>query len=181
MIGEDLGTVPEGFRETLRDAGIWTFLVMLFSRGEDGVFLPPESYAASGLALFGTHDLPTLAGWNAGRDLAVLRALDIPAAETADQRAESIAALNRALDTNDIPPGDLFERVTRFLARAQSGILSISIEDVFGVSDQVNLPGTDKEYPNWRRCLPLDFDQLAAKLEALGRDLIIDGRGNERS
>jgi 4-alpha-glucanotransferase len=179
VIGEDLGTVPEGFRETLRDAGIWTFLVMLFSRDEHGAFLPPESYAAHGLALFGTHDLPTLAGWLEGRDLAVLRSLDIPAAETPDQREDSIGVLNDALDDADIPPGDIFERVTRFLARTPSGVLSISIEDLFAIPKQVNLPGTDKEYPNWRRCLPLDFDELKEKLIGLGRHLAADGRANQ--
>jgi 4-alpha-glucanotransferase len=179
VIGEDLGTVPEGFRETLRDAGIWTFLVMLFSRDEPGAFLPPESYAASGLALFGTHDLPTLAGWLKGRDLAVLRKLGIPAAETPDQREENIEILNAALENAGIPPGDIFTRITRYLARTPSGILSISIEDVFGIPEQVNLPGTDKEYPNWRRCLPLSFGELAAKLIDLGRHLAEDGRGNE--
>jgi len=181
VIGEDLGTVPAGFRESLREAGIWTLLVMLFTRDEEGAFDPPETYAAEGLALFSTHDLPTLAGWLQGRDLNVLDELNIPAAETRDQRNDAIHALNRALDTARIPAGDPFERVSRFLARTPSGVLSISIEDVFGIPDQVNLPGTDKEYPNWRRCLSLDFDVLSDKLGALGRHLASDGRGNDNA
>lgn len=82
-----------------------------------------------------------------------------------------------ALDDTGIPAGDIFERVTRFLARTPSGLLSISIEDVLGVPDQVNLPGTDKEYPNWRRRLPIDYDKFNEKLVDLGRHLAADGRG----
>lgn len=177
VIGEDLGTVPDGFRETLREAGIWTFLVMLFSRSADGAFLPPETYPPEGLALFGTHDLPTLAGWLSRRDLAVLHNLAIPVAETPGQRNAAILALDQALDDAGVPPGDACERVTRFLARTPCGVLSISIEDVLGIVEQVNLPGTDKEYPNWRRCLALPVDDLADKLMTLGQKLAADGRG----
>src|SRR5262249_19358015 len=38
VIGEDLGTVPEGFRETLADWGLWSYQVMLFARAQDGGF-----------------------------------------------------------------------------------------------------------------------------------------------
>jgi len=177
VIGEDLGTVPNGFRETLRAAGIWTFLVMLFSRDEDGAFLPPEDYAAQGLATFATHDLPTLRGWLDGRDLEVLSDLHIPAAETMTQRRASLQALVAAMDEAGIPPGEMFERVSCFLARAPSGVLSISLEDVLGVREQVNLPGTHHEYPNWRRRLPFEADDLRERLERLGRTLASEGRG----
>ena len=38
VIGEDLGTVPEGFRETMQDFGIWSYLVMMFERDDAGHF-----------------------------------------------------------------------------------------------------------------------------------------------
>ena len=63
VIGEDLGTVPENFRETLADWGIWSYQVMLFERGADGCFHAAESYRENALVTFATHDLPTFAGW----------------------------------------------------------------------------------------------------------------------
>jgi 4-alpha-glucanotransferase len=74
VIGEDLGTVPENFRETLADWGIWSYQVMLFERAWDGSFHPPENYRENALVTFATHDLPTFAGWTARRDLAVMSA-----------------------------------------------------------------------------------------------------------
>jgi 4-alpha-glucanotransferase len=38
--------------------------------------------------------------------------------------------------------------------------LVISMEDVLGVRDQVNLPGTTNEHPNWRRRLPVALEDL---------------------
>ena len=94
-----------------------------------------------------------------------------------DQRKENLQLLNDALDDAGIPAGDIFERVMRLLARTPSGVLSIALEDVLGSLDQVNLPGTDKECPNGRRCVPIDYGELNQKLIALGRHLAADGRG----
>jgi len=34
------------------------------------------------------------------------------------------------------------------------------VEDIFGVAEQQNLPGTKDEHPNWRLKLPLTLDQM---------------------
>ena len=97
MIGEDLGTVPEDFRETLSDWGIWSYQVMLFERAPDGSFLPPEAYRENALVTFSTHDLATFAGWRSAHDLAVKRALGMDPGETDDERATAQAELRNAL------------------------------------------------------------------------------------
>ena len=71
VIGEDLGTVPDNFRETLADWGLWSYQVMLFERGWDGTFSTPDNYRQNALVTFGTHDVSTFAGWRDHRDLAV--------------------------------------------------------------------------------------------------------------
>ena len=105
VIGEDLGTVPDGFRDTLADWGIWSYQVMLFERAADGSFLPPESYRENALVTFGTHDLPTFAGWMRGHDLAVKRALNMDPGETDRERTAAQLALRSALAARRRGPG----------------------------------------------------------------------------
>jgi 4-alpha-glucanotransferase len=173
VIGEDLGTVPPGFRETLADWGIWSYLVMLFERGQDGSFHPPEHYPANALATFSTHDLPTFAGWASGHDLAVKRALDIDPGETDQERDRARTAFQQALDRRGLAhdPGGDFVAATRYLAATPSRLLVVSMEDILGVADQPNVPGTVTEHPNWRRRLPVLLEDLAedARLRELGR------------
>src|SRR3546814_2944640 len=88
VIGEDLGTVPEGLRDLLDHWGIWTYFILLFARTEDGGLLPPEEFPARALAAFNTHDLPTFAGWWAGRDLEEMQAAGLTLGESAADRSE---------------------------------------------------------------------------------------------
>ncbi len=82
VIGEDLGTVPEGFRDRLREWGLWSYRVMMFERGHDGAFLPPQDYTPDALVTFSTHDLPTYEGWRSGHDIALKHGLGIDPGES---------------------------------------------------------------------------------------------------
>jgi 4-alpha-glucanotransferase len=159
VIGEDLGTVPEGFRETLADWGIWSYLVMLFERREDGSFKAPEEYRKTALASFSTHDLPTFTGWRSGHDLDVKLGHNMDPGETRDERTAAYSALENALAAQGLPGGDILD-VVRFLATTPSRLLVVSMEDVLQMQDQPNLPGTIDEHPNWRQRLPLTLDEL---------------------
>jgi 4-alpha-glucanotransferase len=132
---------------------------MLFERSADGAFFPPEHYRENALVAFGTHDVPTFAGWRDQHDLAVKQALAIDAGETSEQRRAALEALRDALKQHGVDGGD-FAAVARFLADAQSRLLVVSMEDVLGMKDQVNLPGTTNEHPNWCRRLPVLLEDL---------------------
>jgi 4-alpha-glucanotransferase len=159
VIGEDLGTVPEGFRDTLADRGIWSYQVMLFERAPDGSFLPPESYRENALVTFSTHDLATFAGWKSGHDLAVKRGLNIDPGETDEERETAHAELQRALAARGGADLD-FPAVTRYLAQTPARLLVVAVEDALGVRDQANIPATIDEHPNWRRRLPVELEDL---------------------
>ena len=88
-IGEDLGTVPEGFRDILARWGVWSYKVMMFERGHDGAFLGSSGYAASALVTFNTHDLASFAGWQSHHDLSVKREVGINPGETDEERARA--------------------------------------------------------------------------------------------
>ena len=164
VIGEDLGTVPQGFREQIADWGIWSYLVMMFEREDHGPFKGIDQYMANALVTFNTHDLSTYAGWRSFGDLKTKRALGIDPGETDEARWHALAMLDDVLRHHAIERNDLAS-VVNFLARTKSRLLAIALEDLLGVADQPNIPGTVDEHPNWRRRLPVPLEQIASKID----------------
>ena len=164
VIGEDLGTVPEGFREQMAEWGIWSYLVMMFERDDGGAFREIGHYASNALVTFNTHDLSTYAGWRSFGDLALKRSLGIDPGESDDARWHALTMLTNVLRHQAIEDHSLYA-VVKFLARTKSRLLAISLEDLLGVVDQPNIPGTVDEHPNWRQRLPIAVDGIAAAID----------------
>jgi len=164
VIGEDLGTVPEGFREQIAEWGIWSYQVMMFERDDHGSFRGIEHYSANALVTFNTHDLSSYAGWRSFSDLALKRSLGIDPGESDEARWHALTMLSEVLRHHAIDQHDLYA-VVGFLARTKSRLLTISLEDLLGVIDQPNIPGTVDEHPNWRRRLPLALDGIASAID----------------
>jgi 4-alpha-glucanotransferase len=159
VIGEDLGTVPENFRGTLADWGIWSYQVMLFERTAEGAFAAPQSYRENAVVTFATHDLPTFVGWQTHHDLAIKRALNIDPGESDNERNRALGLLRDALTKHGVATTG-FAAVAKYLAHTPSRLLVVSMEDLLGVREQVNLPGTVDEHPNWRQPLPVMLEEL---------------------
>ncbi len=164
VIGEDLGTVPDGFREEMADWGIWSYQVMMFERDDHGRFRDIDHYTPNALVTFNTHDLSTYAGWRSFSDLKLKRALGIDPGESDDARWHALRMLSDILRHHAIDSHDLYA-VAGFLARTTSRLLAISLEDLLGVIDQPNIPGTVNEHPNWRQRLPLAIGEIAAAID----------------
>jgi 4-alpha-glucanotransferase len=164
VIGEDLGTVPEGFREEMADWGIWSYKVMMFEREDDGTFRGIDYYTPNALVTFNTHDLSTYAGWRSFSDLKLKRSLGIDPGESEDARWHALTMLDDVLRQHAIDRHDLYA-VANFLARTRSRLLTISLEDLLGVIDQPNIPGTVNEHPNWRQRLPVTIGMIASAID----------------
>ena len=161
VIGEDLGTVPDGFRDALARWGIWSYRVMMFEQDyHSKAFFRADAYPPSALVTFNTHDLATFAGWRSLSDLALKRSIGIDPGESDDGRRHAVAMLHNVLRDAHIE-GDDFNAVIRFLARTPSRLLAISLEDLLAVIDQPNIPGTVNEHPNWRQRLPANVEDYA--------------------
>ena len=172
VVGEDLGTVPEGIGHALQSAEVLSYRVLWFER-EGAGFVPPARWPARAAACVATHDLATLEGFWAGADLAERAELglldDLPAAlaDRAGDRAALCALLAREGllpegAAPDAPMTDaLAAAVHALVARTPSAIMLAQAEDLAGERVAVNLPGTDRERPNWRRRLPVPVAQLA--------------------
>jgi 4-alpha-glucanotransferase len=175
-IGEDLGTVPENFRATLSAWGVWSYLVVLFERNWDGSFRRPQEYPERAIATLNTHDLPTFAGWMSGHDLKTKRAIGVDPGETDDERQGSRHALTAALGSQQ--PG--FDDVVAFLAATPTRLVSVAVEDILALEDQVNVPGTVSEHPNWRRRWPVLLEEFAAdqRLMRIAATFSRAGRGS---
>ncbi|MET4386306.1 4-alpha-glucanotransferase [Bradyrhizobium sp. F1.4.3] len=164
VIGEDLGTVPEGFRETMQDFGIWSYLVMMFERDDAGHFRNVDYYRPNALVTLNTHDLSTYAGWRSFSDLKMKLSLGLDPGESDQARWDALGLLDEILRQNGISANDLYS-VLAFLSRTPSRLLAVSLEDLLGVIDQPNIPGTIDEHPNWRQRLPVALDKIAAKID----------------
>jgi 4-alpha-glucanotransferase len=185
VLGEDLGTVPEGFSERLRDAGVMGMRVLWFERNEDR-FTPPAEWTPGAVAMTSTHDLPTVAGWWLGRDLEWRARLDLMRDEQEERQARERdramlwqAFRDSGAAEGEPPPPDTsitaVDAAVRHTGRAACDLVLLPVEDALGLEEQPNLPGTLHEHPNWQRRLPAPADRVlddpacAARLDSLGR------------
>jgi 4-alpha-glucanotransferase len=72
--------------------------------------------------------------------------------------------LSEALRRHGIEGHDLYA-VAGFLAQTRARLLAISLEDLLGVIDQPNIPGTIDEHPNWRQRLPVTISEIPASID----------------
>jgi 4-alpha-glucanotransferase len=177
VIGEDLGTLPDGFRDYLREQGVAGLRVLRFEKEEHG-YIQPEHWDPAAAALTTTHDLIATAGWWAGAD--------IEPAE--DQEAQDVRAWNRGLLWGSFEQAGLVggerpapedtdpvvDAAIRYVANTPCTLKLIAIEDALALRVQPNVPGTTSEKPNWRHRLDgdagtlLDGEAVQARLRHLG-------------
>ncbi|MDH4189175.1 MAG: malto-oligosyltrehalose synthase [Betaproteobacteria bacterium] len=179
VIGEDLGTVPDEVRAALGRAGVLSYRLLYFERDGAGDFRAGADMPREALVAVSTHDLPTLAGWWDGVDLRLRQSLDLFPSDAvreaqilarAQDRVRLLFALERAglLPEGirpDAPPptldAPLAEAVHAYAAAAPARVMVLQLEDLLGVAEQANLPGTVDQHPNWRRKLPLAIGAIA--------------------
>jgi 4-alpha-glucanotransferase len=234
VVGEDLGTVPAGFRETLAARGVLGMRVLPFECDAGGNFLPPDSWQRDAVAMTSTHDLPPIAGWWLGRDLAWRARLheeaarlaaaaavspmatsatvasqtmappttappaapppaasfpaaavpQTPAPQAIDERRAECgrfwhAAVSAGLAEGPVPdathPEPAVDAAIAYVAACPCALAIVPIEDLLGLCEAPNLPGTINEHPNWRRRLDtplaeaLAAPRVAARLATLHR------------
>ncbi|MEV4742070.1 4-alpha-glucanotransferase [Streptomyces sp. NPDC049555] len=176
VIGEDLGTVEPGVRETLQERGVLGTSVLWFERtygnsgdkegnggnsGGKGTEepLPPEKWRSACLATATTHDLPSTAARLTGEHVELRHRLGLLARPLQEEQredamdvAEWLAGFVR-LGLLPEGPGDeeaAVRAVHRFLLRTPARLVGIWLPDTVGDRRPQNLPGTWDQYPNWR-------------------------------
>jgi 4-alpha-glucanotransferase len=173
VVGEDLGTLPQGFPGRLARRGILSSRVLYFER-RGAAFRPARDWSPRALAVANTHDLPPLAGYFAGADLALRRGLgeiasDAALARARRGRAADARALARRLSAERLlprgarlpAPPALAAAVTAFLCRTPAPLVGIALDDLVGESEPLNLPGVSADrHPSWTRRLRVALEDL---------------------
>lgn len=172
VIAEDLGTAPHGFTAAVTARRMLGMRVLWFERAADHGFIGAADYEPLSAAMSGTHDTPTVAGWWRGRDLDWAEELGRLPPDTNRTEAAVIRDWDRGLlwsTLSDEPlrpaPDDqepVVDAAIAHIAHTPSHLAIISLEDMLGLEEQPNLPGTVGVHPNWRRRLD---DPLEAVFE----------------
>jgi 4-alpha-glucanotransferase len=189
VIGEDLGTVPPEISHAMDDRAVYSYRVLLFAKRADGSFIAPGEYPRRAIATVTTHDLPTLRGYWSGGDIDLRQRLSLyPNEETrqhvADERVRDRHALLGALEANGLKPAAasaapdtytdaLAHAIHVYLARTASALVVLQAEDLIGMPDPVNVPGTNEEHANWQRKMACRIDEIFGResVRALLRDV----------
>jgi 4-alpha-glucanotransferase len=180
VVGEDLGVVPEEMRRAMPQFGLYHYKVLLFE-ADNGRFRGPGEFVRQALATVTTHDMPTLRSFWEGRDIDLRRGLNLyPTAELEgiirEARDRDREALLAALDREGLKPAspaspadpftaELAHALHTYLARSSAALAAIQIEDLLGMTEPVNVPGTHHEYPNWQRKLSSNLEDMAARTD----------------
>jgi 4-alpha-glucanotransferase len=193
VVGEDLGVVPDEMRQAMPDFGLYHYKVLLFEKLE-GRFRRPEEYTRRALATATTHDMPTLRSYWEGRDIELRRRLNLYPSDEIERdvvrerecdRELLLAALaeqglrpQRPATSQDAFTAELAQALHLYLARSATVMVAVQIEDLLGMTEPVNVPGTDKEYPNWQRKITADIEDMASRVDlAAYLDAINAARG----
>jgi len=170
VVGEDLGTVEHGVRERLAAEGVLSYRLAWFEHGPGSGRRRAADYPRLALAAATTHDLPTVAGFFSGSDLAHLVEIGAasPDGDVRDDQETQRESLCRLLEEEGLlEPGErgveaLVAALYGFLARTPAMLVAATLEDALEAHDRPNVPGTIDERPNWSLPLPVPLDDLAA-------------------
>jgi 4-alpha-glucanotransferase len=160
VVGEDLGVVAPGVRDYLASRGILGNSIAWCEKDDDGYHqLPPERYRRLAMTSLTTHDLPPTSAYLAGEHVAErdrLGMLDQPLEQAqATAREERQVMVDTLVGRGLLDPAAQDDEdavvvaMHKFLLQTPSVMLGVSLADLVGERRTQNLPGTDREYPNW--------------------------------
>ena len=168
VVGEDLGTVPDYVRPSLRSLGVAGFKIPQWENYPDHRSIPGSAYERMSVATFATHDhKPIRAVWE--------EAFEAP--QSSEQARHDLAKI--AEFAGAPPPDRSVNYLTQFyptifeaLFRCESWIAIVMITDLLGRKDRFNVPGTAAN-SNWSRRLPGTIRKLGRGPEARRLMLVV--------
>jgi 4-alpha-glucanotransferase len=158
IVGEDLGTIDEKFRQQLMDSHVLSYRLVWFEND------PPAGFPEQALAAVTTHDLPTIAGMWTSSDLEKQRELGLePNEEGMNQIRDRLAAILGVSEKASVE--EVIRRTYELLGQAPSKIVSATLDDALAVEQRPNMPGAMADrWPNWSLGLPKSQEELEQQI-----------------
>ena len=179
VVGEDLGVVPPEVPPAMQKWGVLSSKVVYFEREGDGGFKPQSAYPDLSLASVNTHDMPTIGGFWAGRDIELRQSLGLiderASADVANHRnTEKRKLLDRlredaalplhehpALDASGVPR--VRQGLHEWLCATPASLVALSLDDLGDEVEPINVPGVGVDkYPCWGRKMHRTIPEIAA-------------------
>ena len=169
VFGEDLGTVPDGFRARMADYELMGCNIALIERDSQGQIISPDTMRPLSVAALSNHDFPTLTGYWDGEDFRWREALGIgndpQTLEREKQQRETdkanlLSLIGGGDETHMTPP--LMARLQSYFAGSKALAFAVQLDDLMMEPLQANVPGTTDEQPNWRRRARVSLENIAA-------------------
>lgn len=169
VFGEDLGTVPDGFRDRMASWDMMGCTVLLIERTSSGDIIPKDNLRELAVTGFSNHDFPTLSGFWTGEDFVWREKLGIgndPGVIDHEKRLREHdkyilgqrAGLDEGRETLSVKS---MAKLQAWLAASPSLAFAVQLDDIVLEHKQPNVPGTTEEQPNWRRRAKLSLEELA--------------------
>jgi 4-alpha-glucanotransferase len=153
IVGEDLGTVEDGVRETLAARRMLSYRLLYFEP------TAPKDFPELALSSVTTHDLATIAGLWSGSDLQDQKSIGLHPNEAGMKALrDKLAKLDGIPE--DAPAELAIEKTYAALAAAPSRVLLATLDDTLAVPERPNMPGTVNEWPNWSLALPKTLEEI---------------------
>ena len=172
VVGEDLGTVEDAVRDEMQARNMMSYRLLWFEEDK------PETYPQLALAAVANHDVPTIAGlWN-GSDVEEQKAVGLEVNEEGLEAQRE--RLRGWLDLDaDASVDDVISAIYALLAAAPSAVIMATLEDVLGIEQRPNMPGTMDERPNWAIPLSKTLEELQTDPRILKVAELLNRRGSK--
>lgn len=196
IIAEDLGTLPHGFSETMNNAKGLSYRVLPFERHGNG-FKSPQDYPFLSFACASTHDLPPIKGW--WKSLDIFERLELKLISDDDfknaisaREIEKFEILNALFENglikekySNLPPecnDEIINAIHAYIAKSNAFLAIAQFEDIAKIETSINLPGTDKERPNWQNKVTPYLEEIIQSFAKNNKNaLIIDAISKNRT
>lgn len=184
VIGEDLGNVPDGFREYIGKHKLLLNKILFRQKDKEGAFLSTKKYPYFSLSQVSTHDQATSCGFWINSDIEANENCNLYPKKSQyinslKERQKERVAFIKALEKQDCfyhnkdsfkncingncVPKNLEYSFNMYGAKTLSCFYMIRIEDIARQTAMQNVPSTVDEYPNWRIKLPLFVEDFSTQ------------------
>ncbi|GMM84246.1 4-alpha-glucanotransferase [Pseudoalteromonas sp. MTN2-4] len=187
LVGEDLGVVPPEVTEALALSGIYGNTLFYFEKNHMGEFKHGNDYRENCMLMLSNHDVPPFIAWWYAQDVDLKLSLSLctepDASELKSQRQidkhRVLNWLNKPHLNLESDVNELFNELVKTLIQTPPKLFSLNFDDLAKQTLPINIPGTDKEYQNWRRRILTPIEDVFTAQQSLLNDLTALRKSND--